>query len=121
MDQLVDQYFDQIEIEDTNFVAVNDAVSDGAYLLLNLPTNMLREYQELKGQGERWPDGAEFWKVTGLGRRLRNSEKYYGQGHAPLNDILDYLEGEVQGDYQELLTTERIRLGIIEIIEFDGD
>ncbi len=121
MNQLVEKYFDKIEIEDTAYVTVNDAVSDAAYLLLNLPTAMLKEYLKLKGQNKELPDGAEFWKATGLVKRLRNSDKYHGQGHAPLDDILDYLDGEVQGNYQELLNTERIRLSITEITRSDEE
>ncbi len=119
MDQLVDKYFDQIEIEDTNFV--DHPVTFAAYLLLNIPMAMLKEYLKLKGQNKKLPDGAEFWKETGLGKRLRNSGNYHGQGHEPLEDILGFLGGEVQGDYQELNTTERIRLGITEIIEGDDE
>ncbi len=118
MNQLVDTYFDQIEIEDTNYVPINDAVSDAAYLLLNIPTAMLKEYLRLNGQNRELPDGAEFWKKTGLGKRLRISGKYHSQRHAPLNDILDYLDGDVWGEYQRLNSSERIRLDIREVPEF---
>ncbi len=116
--ELVEKYFDQIEIEDTAYVAVNDTVSDAAYLLLNLPTEMLREYQQLNGQRKKLPDGAEFWKETGLVRKLRNFKKHQNIGHTPLGDILDYLDRDVLGTYQELKNPERIRLTITEIPEF---
>ncbi len=119
--ELVDKYFDQIEIEDVDYVPVDNAKSDVAYLLLNIPTAMLKEYLRLKGQNKKLPDGAEFWKETGLGIRLRNSDKYHGQGHEPLGDILDFLEDEVWGQYQELNTPERIRLDITEVPQFYDD
>ncbi len=122
IDKLVDKYFNQIEIEDTDFVIVNDAVSDAAYLLLNVPTAMLKEYSQLKNQKEELPDGAEFWKETGLGKKLRNIECNYTGGHVSLPDILDYIEeGDVWGDYQELNSSEKIRLSITEIPEFFDD
>ncbi len=116
---LIDKYFDQIEIEDADFVPINDAVSDAAYLLLNIPMAMLKEYLSLKGQNKELPNGAEFWRETGLGTRLKNSDKYHGQGHVShLNDILDYLEGDVWGEYQKLNSPERIRLDITEVPKF---
>jgi len=118
MQELVDKYFEQIEVEDTAFVPIDDAVSDAAYLLLNLPMQMLKEYQILKGSRKRLPDGAEFWKETRLVTRLRNSAKYQNVGREGLNDILDYLGGKVWGTYQELRNSERIRLDITEIPEF---
>ncbi len=122
MNQIVDTYFDQIEIEDADFVPVDDAVSDAAYLLLNIPTEMLRAYLRLKGQNRELPDGAEFWKETRLGSRLRTSDKYHGQGHVShLSDILDYLDGKVWGEYQKLNSPERIRLDITEVPEFYSD
>ena len=65
INQLVDTYLDQIEIEDTDYVTINDAVSDAAYIVLNIPTAMLKEYLQLKGQNRELPDGVEFprWGV----------------------------------------------------------
>lgn len=116
--ELVEKYFEQIEVEDTAFVSIDDAVSNATYLLLNIPAEMLIKYQELEGSGKRLPDGAEFWKKTGLVTKLRNSAKYQDVGRERLNDILDYLEGNVWGSYQELNTPNRIRLDITEIPEF---
>ncbi|MBD3249825.1 hypothetical protein GF336_07295 [Candidatus Woesearchaeota archaeon] len=119
MDTLMERYFDQIEIEDADFVPIDDAKSYAAYLLLDIPTEMLKEYLRLKGQNRELPDGAEFWKETGLGNLLRNSDKYHGQGHVShLSDILDYLESNVWGEYQRLNSQERIRLDITEVPEF---
>ena len=122
IDTLADKYFDQIRIEDTDFVPIDDAVSDAAYLLLNVPIKMLKEYLQLEGQNKKLPDGAEFWKETGLGKRLRNIEHSYTGGRVSLSDILDYIEeGDVWGDYQELNFSEKIRLSITEIPEFYDD
>ena len=117
--ELTDKYLEQIEVEDTDYEAVNDAVSDAAYLILILPVEMLSEYQQLKGDtGGEFPDGAEFWKETGLLGRLRTSGKIPTHAHAPLNDILEYLGGEVWGDYQSLNDSKRIRLQITEVPKF---
>ncbi len=115
IDTLIDKYFDQIEVEDTDFIPIDDMTFDAAYLLLSLPVAMLREYVKSKDQCQELPNGAEFWKETGLCNKLRNSNKYHGQGHEPLIDILDFLEGNVQVDYQKLNSPERIRLCIIEL------
>jgi len=112
---ILDKYFDQIEVEDIDYVPWDDAVSDVAYLLLIVPTAMLQEYLRLKGQNKNLPDGAEFWKATNLRERLRHSNKYHGQGREPLGDILDFLGRDVQADYQELHDHGRIRLSIYEI------
>ena len=48
---------------------------------------MLREYLVLKNPNKELLDGAEFWKETGLGNKLKNFEKYLIRGHAPLKDI----------------------------------
>lgn len=118
MDALMRKYFDEIEIEDADFIPVNDAESDAACLLLNVPTEMLREYLVLKGQDRELPDGAEFWRETGLGNLLRASNKYRGQGHVSyLSDVLDYLEGDVFGEYLKLGSQERIVLDITEVLD----
>lgn len=116
--ELVEKYFEQIEVEDTAFVPIDNAVSDAAYLLLNIPTKMLREYKKLKGSRKRLPDGAKFWKETELVIRLRDSARFQNVGREGLNDILDYLGGKVWGTYQELNNPDRIRLDITEIPEF---
>lgn len=109
---LVDKYFDLIEIEDTNFI--DNPEYNLAYLLLNVPTALLKEYSAMKNQ-KKLPDPAEFWEQTKLGDRLKKSCKYTGQGHEPLLDILEFLEGQVQGNYQELHTPDRIRMSITEL------
>jgi hypothetical protein len=118
--ELVGKYFGQIEIECTNFVPVNDAVSDAAYLVLSLPAEMLREYQRLKGREEQMPDGTEFWKEIELVRTLRKCEKYPARMHAPLSDILDYLGGEVWVAYQQSNNPDRIKLSITEVLEYSS-
>lgn len=122
MNELVEKYFGQIEIEDTDYVPIDDVASDVAYVLLNIPIAMLKEYLQLKGQNKELPDGAEFWKETGLCKRLRNCGKYHGQGQEPLYNMLDFLEGEVGAGYQKLgSSSDRIRLDITEIPEFDEE
>jgi hypothetical protein len=116
MQELVDKYFDQIEVEDADFLPVNDSTSDMATLLLNLPTEMLQEYQTMMGNLETLPDGAEFWMNSGLVERLRKSKKIPLRSHEPPNDILDFLKGEVCGDYQRLNDAKRIRLSIQEVL-----
>ncbi|MEK6915285.1 MAG: hypothetical protein AABW89_01945 [Nanoarchaeota archaeon] len=121
VEQLVNNYFDEIEVESTDYVDFTDAKHDVAYILLRVPTAMLKDFLRLKEQKRELPDGTEFWKETGLVNRLRNSGKYYGQGHEDLDDILDFLGGEVQVNYQPL-DTEKTRLHVIEIPrEFYGE
>lgn len=114
--ELVEKYFEQIEVEDTDFIPINDAVSDAAYILLQLPIDMIKEYQALKNRTEKLPDSVEFWKETGLVKRLRNY-KECNVGHAPLGDILDYLKEKVWGEFYSC-NSKRIRLDITEIPEF---
>lgn len=124
IEKLVDKYFDKIEIEDINYVPFDDAKSDAAYLCLNIPIQMLKEYLKIKGRRKKLPDGAEFWKETGLCGKLKISEKHIRQAHSrshtgdsleTFSEFLDYLEGDIQGDYQKLNIPERIRLSITEI------
>lgn len=117
---LVEKYFEQIEVEDTDFIPVDDAVSDAAYILLQIPINMVREYQSLKNRTEKLPDGVEFWKETGLVNRLQNYKKRFYFEHAPLLDILCYLKGEIWGEFYSC-NSEKIRLEITEIPEFHSE
>jgi len=123
MEKLVDKYFDEIEIESAEFIPYDEAKSDAAYLLLNIPMAMLMEYLKLKSQTKRkFPDGVKFWKETGLGKRLLSSDKYQGQGTvSSLSDVLDFLEDDVQVDYQDLSYSEKIRFAVIEIPELYQD
>lgn len=113
MKRLVTKYFDEIQIEDTDYVPWDDAVHDAAYLSLNLPTAVIEQYQKIQGIN-KMPDAAEFWHKTELSERLANSGKYHGQGHEPLEDILEFLDGEVQAHWQTITDT-RIRLEVYEI------
>ena len=124
INSLMDKYFEQIEVEDADYVPFDDAKSDAAYILLNIPVAMLKEYLKLKGLKRKLPDGVKFWKETGLCKRLGNSEEHIKQFRSRnhLNDpfetfpdFLDGLTGDVQGDYQELNSSEKIRLSITEI------
>ena len=118
MDQLVDQYLDQIEVEDANYIPVDGAISDVAYLLLNLPTKMLDEYLRLKGQDKELPDCVEFWKETGLREKLRALGRFPGRVHEPLGDILDFLGGDICAYFYDPGTSDRIRMDITETPQY---
>lgn len=123
-ENFVDKYLDKIKIDHAEFVPVDDATHDSAYLLLLVPLKMLREYQELKGrEGDNLPDGAEFWKETLLVKKLRSEEfEKRSMGREPLYDILDFLEGDVWGNYQKMVhPADMIRLDITEVPEFHPD
>ncbi len=118
VNDLVDKYFEQIAIEVVDYVPVDDAVHDAAYITLNIPLEMLRGYSKLKGLSGELPDGAEFWEETNFVKRLRDSDKSILHEYQPLGDILDSLEEYVEGTYQKLINSERIRLDITEIPEY---
>lgn len=121
VEEIVDKYFPKIELEDTDYVIVDDAKSDAAYILLQVPRAMLREYLALKGQSKDLPDPVEFWQDSNLVKKLRGSDKYHGQGHEHLVDMLDFLGGEVTAYYQALHNSDMMRLAITEVPEFyDG-
>jgi len=109
---IVNKYFDLVEIEDTDFI--DNYGYDLAYILLNIPTAMLQEYSALTNQ-KQLPEPAEFWKQTKLGDRLKKSSQYIYPGHEPLRDILEFLEEDVGGDYHERPTPDRIRMSITEL------
>ena len=119
IEDLVNRYFGQIEVEGTDFEPRDDAGPDAAYLLLRVPLDMLRSYMVLKSK-DGLP-GAEFWKETKLRDKLRNSGKYHGQGCVPLEDVLDFLGGNVQVTYQELKGSPEIRMSITEIFPRSED
>lgn len=135
MNKLVDKYFDQIQVESTEYLDGDDVGCDAAYLLLQLPIQMLRDYQELRKSGyvefpvgkldniqlEKLPEGVQFWKETGLKERLQESCKYVIGSYESLDDILIFLGGNVSVDYQNIHSSERIRMSITEIVEVDLD
>ncbi len=118
---LIDKYLEQIIIEDADYVPFDNAESDAAYILLNVPIAMLKEYLKLKKQRKKLPDGAKFWKDSGLCKRLLNPKENGNDisiGHMMLKDFPDLLQelsGKVQGDYQDINNPERIRLSITEV------
>lgn len=114
VEQIVTTYFDQIELKDTDYLPWDDAKSDMAYILLRVPTAMLKDYVKFKGQNRELPDGEEFWRETRLVERLRNSGKYHGQGHEPLEDMLDFLGNNVQVEYCHIGDPEKIDISITE-------
>jgi len=111
INDLVDSYFDRIEIEDTDFYPSDDV--DLAFLSLSMPKAFLQDFLRLKGQNRDFPDVAEFWKETELNKRLKNSGKYHGQGHESLARILGYLERNVWGEYRPL-ENDRVGLDVFE-------
>jgi len=120
--KLVDTYFEEINIADTGFVEIYEDVGyDNAYLALDIPIGMLRDYLKLKKQERELPDAEEFWKETNLLERLRGSDKYKGQGHAPLLNILDFLKSKVEADFYKqknldsLDNTQKILMEICEL------
>ncbi|VVB59749.1 Uncharacterised protein [uncultured archaeon] len=119
--QLIDKYFEQIEIERSDCVPIDNAVSDASELGLIIPLAVLKEYSVLNGlNSEKLPEGVKLWKESGLVKRLRNSGKTVYREHQPLNDVLDYLEGSVWSNYQALNDSRRIRWTITEIPKFIG-
>ena len=95
VEELVDKYFDEIEVKEAYYDDNNSPSGPRpAVVGLTLPTEMVREFSRLKGYGIMIPDGAEFWRETGLGKRLRNSDRWKDYiGHEDyLRDILDFLE-----------------------------
>jgi len=122
MQELVDRYFNQIKVTYTDYVPINDAKSDAATITLEIPSEMIREYQRLKGSRKRLPDGAEFWKETGLLERLKSSNKVPERAHSntTLGDVLDYLGGKCWVDFART-SKDRVELSLTEIPEFDED
>lgn len=121
VEQIVGKYFPQIQVEYTEYVPMNEAKSDAATITLRVPTAMLREYLASKGQTKELPDPVDFWVDSGLVNKLRGSNKQVESQHEPLDDILDFLGGEVTGSYQGLAVQEQIKLSITEVPEFYTD
>ncbi len=115
---LVERYWNQIDVEEIDYIEFDNAKHDAAYLLLSLPLPLLREYQVLKSDLKELPDAAEFWRETGLGERLGRSERTYKRGHEPLKDILLYLRRKIRVKYETSGSQERIFLDVTEIPEF---
>ena len=122
MQELVDKYFNQIEVAYTDYVPVSDAKSDAAIITLEIPSAMVREYQRLKGSRKRFPDGVEFWRETGLLSRLEKSDKVPGRAHSntTLGDVLDYLGGKCWADFARI-SKDKVELSLTEVPEFDED
>ena len=122
IDELVEKYWGQVEVESAGYeqAYVNPPISyDPASLVLVVPRGMLQEFSQKRGKKQGLPDPVEFWKETKLLDRLRRFDKTpHGSGISYyLKEVLDYLEGEVDAEYQELNNSDLVRLTISEPIE----
>ena len=112
--ELVQQYLPRIEVENVDYVPWNDATHDCAYLLLIVPKTFLQEYLTITKETTKipggMPDGEKLWKETALREKL--SSKIPLREHEPLADILEFLGGKVQVDYQDC--GESVRISIYE-------
>lgn len=120
IENLVNKYLHEIEVEDADFIIYDNAVSDASSILLNLPISFLKAYLLIKDQDKQLPDIAEFWKDTSLVSRLNDIDKNKVRAHF-LSDVLDYMHGRVCGMYQEISNSGRIRMRITEIPQMIKD
>jgi hypothetical protein len=120
--ELVDRYFNQIEVAYTDYAIINDAKSDAATITLEVPFTMIKEYQRLKGSRKRLPDGAEFWRETGLLARLKNSDKVPRRAYSntTLGDVLDYLGGKCWVNFTRM-SKDKVELSLTEVPDFYED
>lgn len=122
MIELAKKYFDQIKVDRTDFIPIDDCAvdCDAAELVLEIPRAMLREYSRIKTGTNRYPDPAEFWKETGLADLLRGSDKKIGwhcYAKVPLDDALDYLRGsELFVEYQGSHDPKTKLLSVFEVL-----
>ncbi len=121
IDELMDKYWDQIDVKDVDYIAFDNAKHDAAYLLLSLPIAMVEEYKVLKDSPNELPDAMEFWRETRLGERLDHSKREYKRGHEPLREILSFLRGKIRVKYETSGAPESIFLDVTEVPEFYGD
>lgn len=111
---LIEKYFDEIKIEEIGFEPDYGAVSDAAYMIINIPKKMIEGYQKLK---EKNVSALDFWKGTNLRKKLRRLNKF--EDSTSVNDILDFLDGKILAEFRQS-SGERIRMYITEIPEYNG-
>lgn len=71
---LGDKYFKQVKIESLGYESeLGDPHSSYAYIVLVVPSAMLKGYLKLKKQ-KKLPKPEEFWKETGLCERLEDKK-----------------------------------------------
>ena len=115
LDNLMDKYFDEIYIESADYEPMDvDITFDVAAITLNVPVEMLKEYQELKGQDGDMLEPAEFWKDTKLAERLKDYNATFNL-YRTLPDVLDCLIGPVSGTYHRMQDPERMMMEIYEV------
>lgn len=102
---LIEKYLSQITVTYTDFEPQNDISSDSASIALLIPLGLITEYQKIKGDTNAFPDPVQFWKESNLVITLRNSNKIPPKAYAPLRDVLEFLHGEIGGEFTTYLDT----------------
>ena len=100
MVNLTKKYLDQIKVSYVDFVIIDGSAvdCDAAYITLEIPRAMLREYSRIKTGTNNYPDPEEFWKETGLVDLLKGSG--IKQNGVYLDDALEYLkDSDVFAEY----------------------
>lgn len=118
IDLLIDQYWNSIEIEYTEFYPVDHSSSDAAYINVRIPLALVTEYQQLRGMAmNSLPEPERFWRETRLCQRLRESPRPVDRGgdHGPLFDVLEYLDGKVVGKFERNQRSQYVNLCINDI------
>lgn len=96
---LIEKYLSQITVTYTDFEPQNDTSSDSAAIALLIPLGLITEYQKIKCDTSAFPDPVQFWKESNLVITLRNSNKIPTKAYAPLRDVLEFLHGEIGGEF----------------------
>jgi len=111
----LEAYFSQIKISEADYVPVANSGADAAYIDLAIPKEMLDNYKKLKGIRKKYPDGLAFLNETGLLDYLRKTEGMKTHGHTfYLNDVLDYLCGDVYAEFSDILRKDVVGFRIQE-------
>lgn len=97
--KLVDKHFDEIEVTNINYEPVDDSTHDCSNIYLDIPTEIIRAYQEAKGLGADEFNPAEFFKDAGLAEKLENYKDNISVAKmgCDLPSILEYLHGDIVG------------------------
>lgn len=114
MDESLKKYLSQIEIKNAGPDTTDDDElgTDYVSIVLQIPMAMLSDYQTNKGLTGN-PDLVEFWKETGLYDELCIIAESNPSYHFAI-DALEYLGGEVSGNYLSELNDGTKRVEICE-------